>query len=113
MEMPDVIYVFPDPKSIGDMGFTVTNPDSTCSGVPYVQYHHSRIMEALQEENKRLRENLKELAIVVRCQWDDEDQLDAGRDLAKRILEEKWPRPSLYIPIITEAVSAISANMRR
>jgi len=29
------------------------------------RYHHSRIVEALQEENKRLRENLKEFAEVI------------------------------------------------
>ena len=110
-EMPDVIYVFPDPKSIGDMGFTVTNPDSTCSGVPYVQYHHSRIVEALQEENKRLRENLKEFAevIVIHGGYPTDKQIL----MINSILEEKCPRPSLFTATITEAVSAISANMRR
>ena len=76
-EMPDVIYVFPDPKSIGDMGFTVTNPDSTCSGVPYVQYHHSRIVEALQEENARLRDERKVLAEgIMKIHKDQEGDYD-------------------------------------
>ena len=89
-EMPDTIY-------IGYMGLEVVTDklgqkwpatylkprDST------TKYHHDRVVTALQEENKRLRGERKGLAIIVRCQWDNEDQLDAGRDLAKRILEEK------------------------
>jgi hypothetical protein len=45
-DMPNEIYVFPDPKSIGDRGFTVTVAETTCDGDPYTKYIRADIAEA-------------------------------------------------------------------
>jgi len=37
-KMPEVIYVFPDEKSIGDRGFTTTEKEKTCEGLDYTPY---------------------------------------------------------------------------
>lgn len=37
-QMPDEIYVFPDPQSIGDKGFTTTLPEATLEGLAYTKY---------------------------------------------------------------------------
>lgn len=46
IDMPKDIYIFPDPKSIGDMGFTLDLPESTLDGEPYTHYVRADIHEA-------------------------------------------------------------------
>ena len=45
-DMPDEIYVFPDPQSIGDRGFTTTEPDMTCDGKAYTKYVRADLASA-------------------------------------------------------------------
>lgn len=37
-EMPKEIYLFPSTQSIGDRGFTTTEPEKTCEGLDYTKY---------------------------------------------------------------------------
>lgn len=45
-EMPKDVYIFPDPKSIGDRGFTLDLPETTLEGEPYTHYIRADIHEA-------------------------------------------------------------------
>lgn len=49
-DMPKDVYIFPDPKSIGDKGFATDYPKVTLDGEPYTHYVRNDIsMDKLNE----------------------------------------------------------------
>lgn len=56
--MPDIVYLFPDPISIGDRGFTTIEPDKTCDGRDYSLYHHDRIHQEVIRQRDELKAKL-------------------------------------------------------
>ena len=57
--MPDRVYLFPNINSIGDRGFTTTEPDKTCEGMDYDAYYHDRTLKAKDVEIAELKARLE------------------------------------------------------
>ena len=86
-DMPKEIYVFQDPQSIGDRGFTVTKPEKTCSGKQFTPYVRKDLPPP-QSLNRAVLDAL----IKVRDRFFPVDQHEASKDLL-------WP-------VVNEAIAA-------
>lgn len=71
-DMPKEIYVFPDPKSIGDRGFTLTEPEKTCEGLNYTKYIRADLTPP-QSPNRAVLDVLRSIlsALPSRRDWLD------------------------------------------
>ena len=71
-DMPKEIYVFPDPKSIGDRGFTLTEPEKTCEGLNYTKCIRSDLTPP-QSPNRAVLDVLRSIlsALPSRREWLD------------------------------------------
>ena len=108
-EMPDVIYAgyktYPN-----DCGSDWTYND----GLGREKYHHSRIVEALQEENKRLREDIerevRESAKLLLRQkaWED-CVYSVGLPMMKVIRDTEYGDPVAPIPVVNKVTDLLDA----
>lgn len=111
MEMPDVVYLFPNHNSIGDRGFTTTEPDKTCEGTEYEQYHHSRIVEALKAK-------LSETVIHLAARNSEIAELQAKLPKCKCTFAQKTVgdgcqvcNPQMAIDMLSEQVDELKAKL--
>jgi hypothetical protein len=101
-DMPNDVYIFPDPKSIGDRGFTLDLPESTLDGEPYTHYVRADIHEA---ELTKLRNALDvaERALGSLCALNNNPPSPFAGEIGKDRVDRAWQGAQEALTAIKQA----------